>query len=342
MDSLVADLTVALRDFDLVAQIECAGETTAIVGPSGAGKSTLLRAVAGLVRPAAGRIALGDQIWFDSTRGIDIAAERRRVGYVFQHYALFPHLSVERNVAFGGRRRVAEMLERVGIAHLAPARPGELSGGERQRVAIARALASEPRVLLLDEPLAALDTRTRASVRGELRTLLASLGLPALIVSHDFEDAATLARRVGVLARGRVLQIGEPSALVARPANATVAELLGANVLVGEARAGSDGLTVITLSDGSVLRAADPGSGRVGAAVLPWDITIARSAAADSALNRISAAIESIVELGNRARVRVGPLTAEITIASLRELGLREDERVHATFKATATRVLPL
>src|SRR5213078_3617795 len=162
--------------------------------------------------------ACGDEIWFDRERGINLRPEQRSVGYVFQEYALFPHLSVERNVAFGGGRTDG-LLERLRIAHLAKARPGELSGGERQRVAVARALARGPRVLLLDEPMAALDPHTRAGVRGELHDLLRELALPTLLVTHDFEDAAALADRIGVIARVKIRQLGSAAELLASPAD---------------------------------------------------------------------------------------------------------------------------
>ena len=154
---------------------------------------------------------------------------------MFQEYALFPHLTVRANVAFGGRDRVDELLERFGIAHLSGVRPGELSGGERQRVALARALARDPAVLLLDEPLAALDAHTKADIRGELHELLRDLGLPTLLVTHDYGDAAALADEVGVLVAGSLRQLAPPAELVASPADAFVAAFTGANLLHGTA-----------------------------------------------------------------------------------------------------------
>ena len=206
--ALSFDLTVPRRSFELAVALDVGRGTLALVGPSGAGKTTVLHAVAGLVRPARGRVALDSEILFDSGAGVDLPPERRRVGLVFQDYALFPHLTVEQNVAFGGRERVRELLDRFRIMHLARAKPAELSGGERQRVALARALARDPAVLLLDEPMAALDAHTRAGVRAELQELLRELDLPAILVTHDFEDAAALADRVGVIAEGKVLQLG--------------------------------------------------------------------------------------------------------------------------------------
>jgi ABC-type sulfate/molybdate transport systems ATPase subunit len=227
MGILSVELAVPLRSFRLELSIAVAAETVAIVGPSGAGKSTVLRAVAGLLRPESGRVALDDDVWFDSQTHVDRAPEDRSVGMVFQQYALFPHLSVQKNVEFGGKERSAELLERFGIAHLARARPPQLSGGERQRVALARALARSPKVLLLDEPLSALDPQTRDVVRAELVGHLERLALPTLLVSHDVADAVALADRVGVIRDGRIIQLGTPAELAAAPADAFVARVFG-------------------------------------------------------------------------------------------------------------------
>ena len=341
METLELRLDHALRTFALQVELEAGRETLALVGPSGAGKSSLLRAVAGLLRPDCGRVALDGETWLDTEAGVDLPPERRSVGLVFQEYALFPHLSVRANVAFGGKARVDELLERFRIAALAGARPRELSGGERQRVALARALARDPRVLLLDEPLSALDAHTRAAVRVELRELLRELALPTLLVTHDFEDAAALADRVGVLVDGRVLQVAPPGELVAAPADAFVASFTGANLLTGVAAPGPDGLTAVTLDGGGIAYSVDVGEGRVALAVHPWEISVARGETGDSAVNHVRAPVASIVQLGNRVRVRVGPVTAEITAASAERLGLREGEPAVASFKATGARLLP-
>ena len=336
MDALSVDITVPLRSFDLHVALEVApSETLALVGPSGAGKTTILRAIAGLVRPSAGWIECGGT-WFDART--HVPPEQRSVGLVFQEYALFPHLTVERNVAFGGR--VDGLLERLQIDHLAHARPGELSGGERQRVALARALARQPNVLLLDEPMSALDPHTRAEVRAELHAILGDLALPTLLVTHDFEDAATLADRVGVLVEGRLRQVAPPAELVAEPADAFVAALAGGNVLQGVARP-KGGLTEVTLVDGGVVWSTDEREGPVTVLVYPWDVALARVAAVDSSLNHVQARITSLVLVGNRVRVRVGALTAEVTAASAERLALAPGEPVVASFKATATRLLP-
>ena len=318
------------------------GETFALVGPSGAGKTTVLRVVAGLLRPRDGRVALGGEIWLDTAGGIWLEPDRRSVGLVFQEYALFPHLSVEGNVGFGGRGRVAELLERFRIAHLATARPAELSGGERQRVALARALARGPAVLLLDEPMAALDAHTRAGVRAELQELLRDLALPTILVTHDFEDAAALADRVAVIADGRILQLGPPDELVAAPSDAFVASFTGGNLLHGFARPTREGLTEVVLDGGAVVFSTDRVEGRVGVVVYPWEVSIAHAAAADSALNHVSAPISSLTTIGNRVRVRVGPLVGEVTSASAERLGLERGQIVVASFKATGARLVPL
>jgi molybdate transport system ATP-binding protein len=336
VDTLRAAFTVPLRGFELDVALHVEpGTTVALVGPSGAGKTTVLRTIAGLTRPARGSILCGET-WFDGTR--DVPPERRSVGLVFQDYALFPHLTVERNVAFGGR--ADGLLERFGIAHLAHAKPGRLSGGERQRVALARALARRPNVLLLDEPMSALDPHTRADVRAELHGILRDLELPTLLVTHDFEDAATLADRVGVLVDGRLRQVAAPEELVAAPTDAFVAGLAGGNILGGVARR-ERGLTEVTLAGGGVVWSTDQREGPVSVLVYPWDVALAREVPADSALNHIRAPIGSLVPIGNRVRVRVGLLTAEVTAASVERLRLATGEPVVATFKATATRLLP-
>ncbi len=338
MDTLQLSVDVPLREFSLRVALELEREVVALVGPSGAGKSTLLRAIAGLTR-AQGRISAGGTTWLDSERGIDLPPEQRSVGLVFQEYALFPHLSVRGNVEFG-RRGAGDLLERFGLERLANAKPGELSGGERQRVALARALAREPAVLLLDEPLAALDAHTRSAVRAELQDLLREAGRPTIVVTHDFEDAATLSSRVGALVEGQVRQLGSPAELVAAPADPFVATLTGANVLHGVARPILAGLTELELPTGERIRSTDRAEGGAAAVVYPWEVTLSRTAPDDSAQNQVAGAVASIVPVGNRVRVRVGPVTAEITADSAKRLGLRTGERAVASFKATGTRLL--
>jgi molybdopterin-binding protein len=336
--TLSADFGLPLRSFDLRLALEVE-RTVALVGPSGAGKSSVLRAIAGLVR-AKGRIVLDDEVWLGD--GVDRSPDERRVGLVFQEYALFPHLSVRGNVAYGGKERVGELLERFRIAHLAGARPRELSGGERQRVALARALARDPGVLLLDEPLSALDAHTKNTVRGELQELLAELDLPTLIVTHDYEDAAALAETVGVLVDGELRQLGTPRELVSQPADPFVASFTGANLLHGAVELHDDGVTRVRLASGEVVYSTDRADGEVGVVVYPWDVSIGRVHADDSAMNLVQGEVASVAHVGNRVRVRVGPLTAEVTEASAERLDLTVGSRVYASFKATGTRLVPL
>ncbi|HEV3230592.1 MAG TPA: ABC transporter ATP-binding protein [Solirubrobacteraceae bacterium] len=353
---LLVEARTSLDAFELdVAFTVGPGACLALAGPSGAGKTTVLRIVAGLERPDAGRVTCGERAWLDTDRGVTVAAEHRRCGYVFQHYALFEHLSVWQNVAYGidgasrseRRRRASDLLARFGIDRLADARPRTLSGGERQRVAVARALARRPEVLLLDEPLSALDARTRARAARELATILRGAGVPALLVTHDFHEAAVLGDDVAVIDRGRVVQRGNPAELAARPATAFVADFTGAVVLTGSAQPGPDGLTRVTLDGGGVISTTAAGAGPVAVSVFPWEIALEplESVPVGSAQNRLDAEVLSVTPVGNRVRVGLvaaQPLTAEVTEAAARGLRLRSGTRVVASWKATATRVVSL
>jgi molybdate transport system ATP-binding protein len=332
------EIVVPLRTFSLRLTLDV-DSAIALVGPSGAGKTTVLRAIAGLVRPKSGRISSDGEVWFDAAKDVSLAPDRRRVGLVFQDYALFPHLSVRQNIEYARHHKADEYLDRFSIRHLERARPADLSGGERQRVALARALARDPDVLLLDEPLSALDTHTKAGVRSELHDLLRGLGIPVLLVTHDFEDAAALAQRVGVIVDGELRQIGAPGQLVAEPKDPFVASFTGANLLHGHGWR-SGGVTRVLLLDGNVITTADDGEGDLVLAVYPWDITISTVPPNDSTMNLIDAPIRRITEFGNRVRVSVGPVSAEITGESLHRLGLEVGHEVYASFKATGTRVV--
>jgi len=211
-------------------------EMLAIVGPSGSGKSTLLRCVAGLVTPRAGRIGCGGEVWFDAASGVDLPPHRRRVGFVFQSYALFPHRTALGNVAMAlGHAPVAErderarrLLAKMHLEGLEQRRPAELSGGEQQRVALARALAREPKAMLLDEPFAAVDRATRKALFRELASLRHELSLPIVLVTHDLDEAERLADQMCILDCGRVLQTGAPREIREHPASAQVAGLVDA------------------------------------------------------------------------------------------------------------------
>jgi ABC-type sulfate/molybdate transport systems ATPase subunit len=283
-----------------------------------------------------------------------VAPERRSCGYLFQDYALFPHFRAWQNVAYplsgltrGQRRaRAQELLERFGVGHLAEARPGALSGGERQRVALARTLARRPRALLLDEPLSALDPQTRAGAARELASALRAEAVPALLVTHDFAQAAQLGDEVAVIDRGRVVQRGAPAELATRPASAFVAEFLGASVMTGVAHPGPGGLTVIELDGGGSIVSTDPAEGPAAASVFPWEVTLEApgTAAHGSAQNCLEARVLSITPVRNRLHVSLAtpqPLAAEVTEAALGRLPLAPGDLVEARWKATATRIAP-
>jgi molybdate transport system ATP-binding protein len=352
---LEARLECRLGAFDLVLALEVPErETLVLVGESGSGKSTLLRLLAGLRRPDSGRIALNNEVWFDSTVGTHVPPQARQVGWVPQDYALLPHLNVFENVAFGlrargGRSRDVEprtrqTLERLEILDLADRRPSQLSGGQQQRVALARALVSEPSLLLLDEPLAALDLQTRAVVRAELRAILATLSCVTVLVTHSPLEAVVFGRRIAVLEGGRVVQEGAPETLLRQPRSPYVAAFMGLNLFHGHSQMPkSSGLTEIRTADGSVLGSGVEGNQDLFLVVSPREITLFREAPpAGSAQNVYRGRVLEVIPeppLGERVRVVLGthpPLVAEITRAAVDQLGLIEGGEVYATFKATA------
>ena len=352
MLSVQARTTLGALRLDVDLEVE-PGECLALAGPSGAGKTSVLRVAAGLLRPSHGRVEANGETWLDTECGVDVPAERRRCGYVFQDYALFPHLSAWQNVAYPlrglsrqeRRSRALGLLDRFGLAERAEARPRSLSGGERQRVAVARALARRPDVLLLDEPLSALDARTRASAARELAAVLRDSEAPALLVTHDFAEAALLGDRVGIVDMGRVAQQGTPSELAAAPRSAFVADFTGAVVLTGVARGAAEGLTRVELDGGGVVTSTDAGDGAVAVSIYPWEIAIepAGDEPHGSAQNRLPVEVLSITTVGNRVRLGLTgpqPLVAEITLASAERLQLHSGTKVTATWKATATRLV--
>ena len=352
MLSVEVRTALGAMELDLAVKVE-PGECLALAGPSGAGKTSVLRVAAGLLRPAHGRVEANGETWLDTERGIELPAERRRCGFVFQDYALFPHLSAWQNVAYPlrglgraeRRSRALELLERFGMGGRAEARPGSLSGGERQRVALARVLAREPEVLLLDEPLSALDARTRAAAARELAAVLRASEAPALLVTHDFSEAAQLGDRVGIVDSGRVVQEGTPSELAAAPRSAFVADFTGAVVLTGMARPGAEGLTHVELDGGGEVVSPDAAEGAVAVSVYPWEIAIepADEPPHGSAQNRLRVEVLSITTIGNRVRLGLTgpqPLAAEVTQTAAERLELEPGSVVIASWKATATRLV--
>jgi iron(III) transport system ATP-binding protein len=276
-DLKVEDLHLRLGDNEVLKGVRLTvspGQVAALLGPSGSGKTTLLRAVAGLETPHAGVIRIGDTVLFDAARGIDLAAEKRGLGLVFQSYALWPHRTVFDNVAYGlklrgvaasdVKARVGKALAQIGLAHLAARYPHQLSGGQQQRVAIARALVYEPPVILLDEPLSNLDAKLREEARAWLRTLIVTLGLSAICVTHDQVEAMAIADRVTLLNAGVIEQEGTPSALYNDPATLFAAEFMGSNnVLKGTLAASQDGRAALLVA-GHRLEGAARTSARAG------------------------------------------------------------------------------
>ena len=346
------DATVRLTLGALALDMELAigeGEVVALLGPNGAGKTTLLRAIAGLVPLTSGQVKLDRTVLEDASTGDYVPTEQRSIGVVFQDYLLFPHLTVLDNVAFGLRSRgtaarqasaaAAQWLDRVGLSSYARERPDALSGGQRQRVALARALAPEPRLLLLDEPLAALDVTTRAEVRRDLKRHLASFPGLRLVVTHDPLEAAALADRLVVMEGGKLVQTGTPAEVTEHPRSQYVADLVGVNLLRGQAGHGS-----VRLPGGSVIAAAGAESGDVFAVVHPRAIALHRLHPEGSPRNVWPGRVHGIELLGGRVRVRIDgdvAVVAEVTPAALLELQLEEGGEVWLSFKATEVGVYP-
>ncbi len=347
--SLRASVGLRLGTLDLDVDVEVApGELVAVLGPNGAGKSTLLRSVAGLQPLDRGRVEVDGRV-LDDGADVFVEPEHRPIGVVFQQYLLFEQMSVLENVAFGlrarglraaeARDRARRWLDRFGLAEYAGSRPRALSGGQAQRIALARALATDPRVLLLDEPLAALDVGTRAAVRRDLRRHLTSFEGMRLLVTHDPVDAWALADRVVIVEEGRVVQTGSLSEVTARPRSRYVADLVGVNLVRGTVSGG-----VLHAADGATVVIADAPSGECVAVIRPHSVVLTLDAPASSARNVWPGVVVDLDRRGDRVRVGLDgplPLTAEITVAALDDLGLRPGDTVHAAVKATDIEVAP-
>jgi len=349
--TMTAQLGLQLGTLDLQVDIEVQpGELLALLGPNGAGKSTVLRCLAGLAPLDTGSITIDGTVVDDPAADVLVEPEDRPIGFVFQNYMLFDHMSVLENVAYGlrarktpkseARRLAREWLHRVGLADYADQRPRALSGGQAQRAALARALATSPRLLLLDEPLAALDVGTRASVRRDLRHYLESFDGMRVLVTHDPVDAYALADRVAILDAGRIVQIGTLAEVTAHPRSRYVADLVGVNLVAGDVANG-----VLTTSTGTTVVIADAAPGPSFAMIRPHSVALAlHTVEGSSARNVWSGAITDVDRLGDRVRIGIGgelPLTAEITVAALEALGLRPGDDVTASVKATDIEVYP-
>jgi molybdate transport system ATP-binding protein len=345
-DGLVVDAEVRRGSFTLAVSLAAAaGQVLGLLGPNGAGKSTLLSAVAGLTPVSAGRIMLAGQVMDDADAGTFVEASGRPVGFVFQNYRLFPHLTVADNVAFSPRARglgrraarsaASHWLDRLGLAGLADRKPGQLSGGQAQRVALARALAGQPALLLLDEPLSALDAGTRLDVQAELKRHLADFTGPCLLVTHDPLEALVLADSLVVLENGRVVQEGSPAQVARQPRTDYVAKLVGLNLYAGHA----DG-SEVKLTGGGAFVVADHGQhGDVLVAVRPSAVVVSsQQPQLSSARNTWPAKITGLTLLADRVRLDLDgqpPALVDVTPAAVAELSLDPGRQVWLSVKAT-------
>ncbi len=324
-----------------------------LFGPSGSGKTTILRCLAGLDRPQQGFIRYDEQTWFDAARGIHLPPQARRLAYISQEYGLFPHLTVERNIRFGmtpepsdARARVAELLRTVRLEGMADRLPAQLSGGERQRVALARVLARQPQLILLDEPLAALDLPLRDPMRRELREFLRSIEVPSVLVTHDRVDALAIGDRMAVLADRSVRQVGSVEDVFSRPLDAAVAASVGVeNVVPGEIVDSADGLLTVRVGSTTVRAVqADMTSAAVLVCIRAEDVALDSVAhEGGSARNHWPARVAGAQHEGAVVRVSLDcgfPLTALLTRPAFDELKLTAGGSVAASVKATAIHLI--
>ncbi|RZT12531.1 molybdate transport system ATP-binding protein [Kribbella sp. VKM Ac-2569] len=352
--TLYADVQVSRGSFELALDLTVEpGEVVALLGPNGAGKTTALRAIAGLLALDRGRIALDDTVWDEPPRTFR-TPDRRPIGVVFQDYLLFNHLSCLENVAFGLRARGVEKqtarmeatrwLETVGLSEYARTRPRALSGGQAQRVALARALATDPELLLLDEPLAALDAGTTLHVRAELGQHLNRFEGRTLLVTHDPLDAMVLADRLVIIENGQVVQEGKPTEVAHRPRTDYVAQLVGLNLYRGDASG-----TTVRLPEGGTITLAEPATGPVHVAFPPTAVSLYVEPPSGSPRNTWPAVVTGIEQHAHTVRVRLdasptGPadLLADITPAAVADLHLTPGQPLHTTLKATEVHTYPV
>lgn len=326
-----------------------------LFGPSGSGKTTILRCLAGLERPDRGAIRFGSEVWLDTARGVDLPPQRRRLGYMPQDYALFPTYTVAGNIAYGlgdlaaseRQRRVAETVALLRLEGMEQSRPHQLSGGQQQRVALARAIARRPALLLLDEPLSALDAPTRGSLRGELRRLLRRLAIPSVVVTHDWGEALALGDHMLVLSQGRVLQSGSPQEVFSRPGGADVARIVGVETVVeGRIVESAEGLATVQVA-GATLRALAEAQTEadVFVCIRAEDVLLeATETGRISARNQLTGKVREVRRLGSLVRVELDcgfPLSAVVTRSAADDLQLAPGAPVVAAIKAGAVHLVP-
>jgi molybdopterin-binding protein len=344
----IRDLCVDLGQFllqDVNLDIE-EGEYFVVLGPTGAGKTVLLEAIAGLYPVRSGRI------WLDDEEITGLGPERRGIGFAYQDYALFPHLSVRDNVGFGLRQRghrkgeirtrVDELAELIGISRLLDRRPGTLSGGESQKVVLARALATRPRLLLLDEPLSAMDPLTREELQRELRGIHERFRITTVHVTHDFEEAIAMGDRIAVLGEGRVVQVGTAEEVFRRPNSEFVARFsLAQNIFMVKVEEGQNGLGIISFGDTRISTSSER-RGALHASLRPEDILISTEPLHSSALNSLPGTISEVSDRGSTVYLTVSvppDFVCLITRRSFEEMELRRGMQVFITFKASAVHI---
>jgi ABC-type Fe3+/spermidine/putrescine transport system ATPase subunit len=352
----------ALRDVTLHVR---RNELLSVVGPSGCGKTTMLNVVAGLCCPDEGEVLI-NKVLVDGRVGrreIHVTSSKRKVGYVFQNYALFPHMKVRDNVAYGLKamhlpksevgERTRSLLGLVGLSDYSESYPHELSGGEKQRVALARSLVTNPEVLLLDEPLSALDSRNRETLRTEFKNLMKNLEVTSIYVTHDLAEACALSDRIAIMEGGRVEQMDHCDQILERPKSRFVADFLGLNVYDGRVVHDSAGMTVIRIGDTEIFGPAtgNPDGEIVLVTIRPEDVVLSAESAVKNqkwcgcTCNSLSGTVMEIVRMKSSAKavVDVGfPIKSELTLSSLKDLGLTEGKKAYVQFKAESLNVLPV
>jgi molybdate transport system ATP-binding protein len=347
---LEADIQLRLSRLNLdTAFTVAAGEVLALLGPNGSGKSTTLRALVGLLPLSGGRVVLDGTVLEDPARRVKVAPEKRPIALMFQDYLLFPHMTALENVAFGlrcrgtdkktAREKAASTLARLGLEEVTEARPGAMSGGQQQRVAMARALVTDPRLLLLDEPLAALDVSIKTNVRRLLRDVLNNSNAANILVTHDLLDAVALGDRMIVIEHGAIVQTGTPAEVTARPRSAYVADLTGVNLLRGTAHD-----TVLDLDGGGRLICAGSATGPTLAVIAPAGVEVSRQKPEGREWNAWQGKVSAVDLMGDRVRVHVDgtpAITAEVPPAAVDQLKLDDGGDLWAFVEPAAITTYP-